>query len=87
MRLNLNHDMRSLHSLAAGTRARLLEIGGERSFRRRLMEMGLLPGSVVQVVRNIDVGGVMEVEVRRCRVTLRRSEASELFVGDADSSR
>ena len=75
--------MRSLHDLAPGTRARLESIGGERSFRRRLMEMGLLPGTLVEVVRNVDVGGVLEVEVRRCRVTLRRSEARELFVGDA----
>jgi ferrous iron transport protein A len=76
--------MRSLHTLAPGTRARLLQIGGERSFRRRLMEMGLLPGTLVQVVRNIDVGGVLELEVRRCRVSLRRGEARELFVGDAE---
>jgi ferrous iron transport protein A len=75
--------MRSLHTLRPGSRARLIQVGGERSFRRRLMELGLLPGTLVDVVRNVDVGGVMELEVRRCRVTLRRREAQELFVADA----
>ncbi|MFT5285219.1 MAG: ferrous iron transport protein A [Planctomycetota bacterium] len=72
--------MRALHTLPAETSTRLIQIGGERPFRRRLMELGFLPGCELFVVRNIDVGGVIEVEVRRCRVTLRRNEARELFV-------
>jgi len=72
--------MHPLHSLRPNTRARLVEIGGERPFRRRLMELGFLPGSELLVVRNINVGGVMEVEVRHCRVTLRQNEAQALFV-------
>ncbi len=44
------------------------------------MELGLLPGTDILVVRNVEVGGVMELEVRNCRVSLRRSEAEEVFV-------
>jgi Fe2+ transport system protein FeoA len=69
-----------LHSVTPGTRARLVAIGGERSFKRRLMELGLLPGTEILVVRNVEVGGVMELEVRSCRVSVRRSEAEELLV-------
>ena len=72
--------MHPLHNALPNTSARLLEIGGERAFRRRLMELGFLPGSRLRVIRNIDVGGVMEVEVRNCRVTLRQNEAQALFV-------
>jgi len=72
--------MHPLHNLHPNTRAHLVEIGGERPFRRRLMELGFLPGSELHVIRNIDVGGVMEVEVRHCRVTLRQNEAQALFV-------
>jgi len=72
----------SLDSLRPGDRARLLSLGGERSFRRRLMELGLLPGTPVRLVRRADVGGVVELEVRGCRVTVRRGEASELEVGE-----
>ncbi len=70
----------SLDTLTAGARAQLVAIGGKRSFRRRLMELGLLPGCEVRVVRNVEVHGVMELEVRRSRLTVRLSEARELFV-------
>jgi ferrous iron transport protein A len=69
-----------LSTLSPGSRARLCRISGERSFCRRLMELGLLPGTEVRLVRRADVGGVLELEVRRSRVTLRAIEASELLV-------
>ncbi len=72
--------MTSLRNLEPGSRARLVQVGGERGFRRRLMELGLLPGTDVRVVRRVDVGGLLELEVRGCHVSLRQSEAQELMV-------
>ncbi len=72
-----------LDSLPIGTEARIVEVGGARPFRRRLMEMGFLPGTLVRLVRKNAVGGVIEVEVRRSRVSLRFAEARELAVTDA----
>ncbi len=72
--------MTSLDTLSPGTRARLVSVGGERAFRCRLMELGLLPGTVLQLVRRLDVGGVLEIEVRGCRLTVRRAEARQLVV-------
>lgn len=70
----------SLLSLQPGARARLTTIGGERSFRRRLMELGFLPGTEVRLVRRVDIGDLVELELRGGLVTLRRSEAKELLV-------
>lgn len=70
----------SLDSIAPGTEARVIRVGGERAFRRRLMELGLLPGTVVRVVRRADMGGVLEIDVRGCRVTVRQRDASALEV-------
>lgn len=72
--------MISLSTLPTGSEATLRELYGPRSFQRRLMEMGLLPGTRLRLVRRIDVGGVIELEVRRLRLTLRREEAEQLFV-------
>lgn len=72
--------MTSLDKLSPGTRARLVSVGGERAFRCRLMELGLLPGSYLHLVRRVDVGGVLELEVRGCRLTVRRVEARQLVV-------
>ncbi|MEZ5976762.1 MAG: FeoA family protein [Planctomycetota bacterium] len=60
--------------------ARLVVLAGDRAFRRRLMELGLLPGAEVRVVRRAALGGVLELEVRCCRISLRTSEAVRLEV-------
>ena len=72
--------MTSLASIAPGSCARLVEVGGERSFRRRLMELGLLPGTTVRMVRRVEVGNLLELEVRGCHVSLRPAEAQEILV-------
>ncbi len=72
--------MTSLDLLSPGARARLVSIGGERAFRCRLMELGLLPGTPVRLVRKADLGGVLELEVRGCRLTVRHGEARALEV-------
>ena len=72
--------MVSLCELEDGTVGRLVQLGGDRAFRRRLMELGLLPGTPVRVVRRADIGGVMELEVRRARLTVRTGEAAQVFV-------
>ena len=69
-----------LNALADGTTGRLVRLGGDRSFRRRLMELGLLPGTPVRVIRRAEIGGVLELEVRRSRLTVRTGEADQVFV-------
>lgn len=69
-----------LIDLHDGQEGRLVRLEGDRVFRCRLMELGLLPGTTVRVIRRADVGGVLELEVRRSRLTVRTGEASHVFV-------
>ena len=69
-----------LSDLAPGDRARLTAVGGARSYRRRLLELGFVPGTEVHLVRRLDLGDVLEVELRQSRVSLRISEAEVLEV-------
>lgn len=55
-------------------------VGGERAFRRRLMELGVLPGTVVKVLRVAPLGDPIELEVRGCRLSIRRQEAATIGV-------
>jgi ferrous iron transport protein A len=71
--------MKHLHDCSPGQSLRLAEIGGERAFRRRLMELGFLPGTLVRLVRRVDIGGLVELEVRGSHIGLRGSEASQLL--------
>jgi Fe2+ transport system protein FeoA len=74
----------SLDLLSPGVSARLVSIGGERAFRCRLMELGLLPGTTVRLIRKADLGGVLELEVRGCRLSVRHGEARQVTVETAE---
>ena len=76
--------MARLSDLSPGTRATLTKVGGERAFRRRLMELGFLPGTPVRVVRQTRVGDLMELEVRGCHVSIRSAEAQALEVSETN---
>ncbi len=72
--------MTSLDDLRVDATARLVRIDGSGAFRRRLLELGFLPGTPVRVLRRVDVGGVIELELRGCRVALRATEARSIRV-------
>ncbi len=71
--------MKRTTDILPGDRARLVQVGGERSFRRRLMELGFLPGTTIRLVRRVAVGDLVEFEVRGGHISLRASEAAALL--------
>ena len=70
----------SLSSLRDGQSAVLRRVAGERAYRRRLLELGFVPGTVLRMVRLVEVGNVLEVELRNSRVSLRVNEARAIEV-------
>ena len=72
--------MTSLDQLQEGATATLVSVDGQPTLRRRLMEMGLLPGTPLQLIRRLELGGVLELEVRRSRLSIRHREATHLHV-------
>ena len=61
-----------------GQRGTLLSVSGPRVFRRRLLELGLVPGVEITLVNVAPLGDPLEIEVRGCRFSIRRSEAAAL---------
>jgi len=59
------------------------KVGGRRSFRRRLLELGLLPGATVRKTKVAPMGDPVELEVRGRRLSVRRSEAQVIEVTPA----
>jgi Fe2+ transport system protein FeoA len=72
--------VRTLSELAPGERGRVAKVGGDPEAARRLMEMGLMRGSDVEVVRLAPLGDPLEVRVRGFMLTLRRAEAEHIEV-------
>lgn len=72
--------MKTLSQLAPGERGRVVKVAGDAEAARRLMEMGLMRGTDVEVVRQAPLGDPLEVRVRGFMLTLRRAEAEHIEV-------
>lgn len=70
----------TLDKLAIGKSARILDVVGEAGLQQRLLEMGLLPGVDVTVVRQAPLGDPIEVKVMGYSLSLRRSEAANVQI-------
>jgi len=69
-----------LSSVALGTTAIVTEIKLPPESRPRLMEMGLLVGTPVELVRFAPLGDPVEIKVRGYNLTLRKHEADQILV-------
>ena len=70
----------TLDKLPVGSRGVIKSIQGERRMRRRLMEMGLIEGSLVRVVKLAANGDPLEIKVNDYFLSLRRREAALIRV-------
>jgi ferrous iron transport protein A len=68
-----------ISELRPGDRARIVGYGaGEKSYRAKLLAMGLTRGAELTFVKRAPLGDPIEVEVRGFALSLRRSEAEQL---------
>jgi len=70
----------SLADLTVRDVAVIEHVGGEGAFRRRLMELGLVPGTRVELVGVAPLGDPLELLVRGSSLSIRKSEASVIRV-------
>ena len=66
----------TLAELKIGESALVQAISGERGFRRRLLELGLVPGTEIRLVRVAPLGDPLELAARGSRLSIRRQEAA-----------
>ena len=69
-----------LTSLAVGSMGTVAEIRIPPEHRGRILEMGLLTGTAVELVRFAPMGDPIEIRVRGYHLTLRRHEADQIWV-------
>lgn len=70
----------SLDHLTIGEQGRITGLTGAGDVRRRLMEMGLTPGTLLRVVRFAPLGDPIDVEVRGYHLSLRKHEAGQVML-------
>ena len=69
-----------LSDLKPGESGTVLKVEGNKSIRRRMMDMGLLKGAEVQVKRVAPLGDPIEFSVRGYSLSLRKYEAQAIHV-------
>ena len=70
----------TLTDLAVGQSAVIEDIAGERVQRMKLLDVGLVPQTVVTVRKIAPMGDPIEVGVRSYVLTLRKAEAALIKV-------
>ena len=76
------NDPQTLRELPVGATALIRRVGCARATARRLMEMGLLPGTRVEVRRVAPLGDPIELRLRGYALCIRRAEAAAIEVDE-----
>lgn len=72
--------MTSLSKMAPGQKGRVVGFSDDNKICRRLLELGLIPGSSVTYLRNAPLRDPMEIQVGPCCLSLRHQEASMVHI-------
>ncbi len=72
--------MITLTDLQAGNWTRVVAVRGNGAVSKRLMEMGVVPGVRVRVVKTAPFGDPMEIRLLGYNLALRRNEAASVEV-------
>ena len=70
----------TLADLAKGETRNVVSVHGRDAVTRRLMEMGVIPGVAVRMVKSAPFGDPIEIKVRGYSLALRRSEAESVVL-------
>ena len=69
-----------LNELKVGRSARVLSIGGEGALRQHFLDMGLIPGTEVTLIKLAPMGDPMELRLRGYELTLRLDDAKNIGI-------
>jgi Fe2+ transport system protein FeoA len=58
-------------------------VAGARTFRRRLLELGVVPGVVISVRKVAPLGDPLELRIRGCNLSIRKTDAAAIEVEPA----
>ena len=82
----MNHtkesQVRTLQELSPGESGMIVSVGNQSgAVKRRLVDMGLTPGTVVKVTKIAPLGDPLEVSLRGYELSLRKEDAGQIQIG------
>ena len=70
----------TLDLLPIKTKAVITKVGGEGELRCRLLDMGLIPKTVVEIRKVAPMGDPIDLEIRGYTLTIRKEDAAKIEV-------
>ena len=74
----MHQGLHTLDQLPIGDSGVIHRVGGQPRVARRLMEMGLVPGTPIEAVGRAPLGDPLEVRLRGYLFSLRRADAAHI---------
>ena len=77
-----SYSPRTLQDLVPGQSGMILSVGNQSgAVKRRLVDMGLTPGTTVKVTKVAPLGDPLEVSLRGYELSLRKDDAAQIRIG------
>ena len=74
----------TLRELAPGARAIVTTVGGDGALRQHFLDMGVIPGAEVTLIKYAPMGDPMELRIHGYELTLRLADAERIGIVPAD---
>ncbi len=72
----------TLANLAVGSKAMVTRVAGRDAVSKRLMEMGVVPGVWIRVIKTAPFGDPIEIRLKGYNLAMRRNEAESIEVSE-----
>lgn len=66
---------KTLDQFIPGDRGRVLNVGGQGAIRRRLLDMGITPGTQILLIKTAPMGDPLEITLRGFNLSIRKDDA------------
>ena len=70
----------SIKDLEIGESAKITEVGGEGALRQHFLDMGLIPGAEITMVKYAPMGDPVELKIHGYELTLRLADAEKILI-------
>jgi Fe2+ transport system protein FeoA len=70
----------NLKDLKPGQKGRVLKVSSQGETKKRIVEMGVTPGAVVEVERIAPLGDPIDIKVKGYHLSLRKEDAEKIEI-------
>lgn len=71
-----------LNELKIGIEKKIIQVEGKGALRHRLLEMGIIPGTIVKITKIAPFGDPIQIHIRSYELSIRKNDAECIIVED-----